>query len=239
MMDVIYDKKINNTYITLSNDSSSVTVEDYVERILLENQVPGFIKLISADRNNMKCVYDVTSYINIEDFVKERKIDSETISALIKTIIMAGYTINEYLIPYESVFFNLTFFGRDSNNIKFIIFPYDESGGVESLKNIADILIENVDYSDENTSFMAYEFYNMINNNNYEFEKLLDSSILNHQEDKTPENEYENDEEEIIEDVQSDTIYAIENNHKEKKYRGIAVVCCIGILLCLAMLRVF
>lgn len=255
-MDISYERRINKTYITIMNNGENENTsghassddgnndDEYIVKMLRENSIPGFFKVFSTNEEDRTTSYEVSPYISLTEYTKEKQFDSDMVVNLIQSVAKAENNAYEYLIPFEKVVIDkeAIFISRDSKEIKYVIDPFRIEGGYTSIENLADFIVQNVDYSDENAAFAAYEFYDMVKKNDYDYAGLIER-IKSAKKEKCIEQVIESSDMETSEDSENlhseDTIYAKEDSGKKSLNLMLVAISMAVALLIIATIRAF
>lgn len=120
---------MENSFLYVKTGKSKMEVGmDYQTKMVLNNDIPTLLNMETDIFNNkVEFRYNITSLYNVRKKFKDKKAEYEDVLLLIEGIVKLSEDINEYLISFENIIFDLSFvyINPDDNLVKFLFFPKD------------------------------------------------------------------------------------------------------------------
>ena len=101
-----YERSMNHNYLVLSTYQFFVDVqeESYIERMLLENQIPGLLPVISRHKEGEKqYCYEINSLQSLDRLYEKQEMSYEALQKLLTGCIRCFERLEEYLLDGSQV----------------------------------------------------------------------------------------------------------------------------------------
>lgn len=214
-----YKRNFDHNYLVIKGDDElgERIADDYMTRMMIENEIPNFLRLtMKMNEGIYDYYYEISSRQPLSRLYEHREIKNVDLVNIINEIAIAYNNAFEYmlegnhfiLIP-EYMYINL-----ESNKIELLYYPEYSSSIENSLMTFAEYVLDRVDHQDSEAVMLAYKFYKVVKEAGFTIRDLK-SIVLTSVEEKKSLNV--NSEVDYIEkDVDSESY--IRNNELENLY---------------------
>jgi len=175
--EVSYRRGLEHNYIVIKSDN----LGDFQTRMLLENDIPGLLKLqIKNNNNEYEYCYEISSLQPISRIYEHREIGYQNLTVILRNISEAVKSTRQYLLDNDGLLIIPEFIYADveSLSIKLIHYPLSSSNVKESYKLLAEFFLDRIDHQDNRAVMLAYDLFKIIKSDSFvisEIDKLIDS----------------------------------------------------------------
>lgn len=175
-----------NSRIEHSIDKTLLVISDLPEierdewefdnRMIDENIIPMIIFPDSHfDNSCISFEYDISGLDTFSHYVINAGIDYTNLKFLLESVEKAKQTLKDFLLSENGLIMypDNIYYSEEKMELCFIYIPGYKNGFLESVKSLAEFMLEKVDYNDEHITETVYKMYDEIINGRYEFEKHL------------------------------------------------------------------
>lgn len=175
--EVSYRRGLEHNYIVIKSDN----LGDFQTRMLLENDIPGLLKLqIKNNNNEYEYCYEISSLQPISRIYEHREIGYQNLTVILRNISEAVKSARQYLLDNDGLLIIPEFIYADveSLSVKLIHYPLSGSNVKESYKLLAEFFLDRIDHQDNRAVMLAYDLFKIIKSDSFvisEIDKLIDS----------------------------------------------------------------
>lgn len=175
--EVSYRRGLEHNYIVIKSDN----LGDFQTRMLLENDIPGLLKLqIKNNNNEYEYCYEISSLQPISRIYEHREIGYQNLTVILRNISEAVKSTRQYLLDNDGLLIIPEFIYADveSLSVKLIHYPLSGSNVKESYKLLAEFFLDRIDHQDNRAVMLAYDLFKIIKSDSFvisEIDKLIDS----------------------------------------------------------------
>lgn len=175
--EVSYRRGLEHNYIVIKSDN----LGDFQTRMLLENDIPGLLKLqIKNNNNEYEYCYEISSLQPISRIYEHREIGYQNLTVILRNISEAVKSTRQYLLDNDGLLIIPEFIYADveSLSVKLIHYPLSGSNVKESYKLLAEFFLDRIDHHDNRAVMLAYDLFKIIKSDSFvisEIDKLIDS----------------------------------------------------------------
>ncbi|MCR5107144.1 MAG: DUF6382 domain-containing protein [Lachnospiraceae bacterium] len=153
------EQKITGNILILSCTEGR---DGYEVRMYEENEIDGFLKSRVEYRNGEELyVYDISGYENLSDRYGHTSIRINDLKTLFRDISSAFMMTERYILSPEHLRLEPEniYYGSKDKRFYICFYPKEEGELKTTLETLADFIIQNTDYNNEDAIRLAYEFY--------------------------------------------------------------------------------
>ena len=191
-MDIKYRQDINHNYMIL--DKSGNTKAPLAEKMLLHNNIPGFLKL-SVQHLNGKAyyLYDIRSRQALNVLFEGKSMSYSELRSLLNGLVKAADRMSDYLLRTTDILVRpqCIFWNLETGEPVFCCYPEAGDTYTEAYMELAQFIIDSADKEDENAVKLAYDYFNQVCDGIYSPENIIKRSISMEEEEKEEEKDYE------------------------------------------------
>jgi len=175
--EVSYRRGLEHNYIVIKSDN----LGDFQTRMLLENDIPGLLKLqIKNNNNEYEYCYEISSLQPISRIYEHREIGYQNLTVILRNISEAVKSTRQYLLDNDGLLIIPEFIYADVESLstKLIHYPLSSSNVKESYKLLAEFFLDRIDHQDNRAVMLAYDLFKIIKSDSFvisEIDKLIDS----------------------------------------------------------------
>lgn len=176
-----YERSMNHNYLVLSTYQffADVQEESYIERMLLENQIPGLLPVICRHKEGEKqYCYEINSLQSLDRLYEKQEMSYEALQKLLTGCVQCFERLEEYLLDGSQVLLlpEYIYLHMDTKEPYFVCYPSYDGDVRRSFQKLVDYLLTKIDHKQEQAVWLAYQVYRYTRNSNYvlgEVKKLL------------------------------------------------------------------
>ncbi len=185
---ISFERSMNHNYIVLSKcnffgkDGEKRT--DYRTRMLLENHIPGLLKVTHRQINGeSKFYYEINSLQSLERLYDKREIRYDDLTRLLSGCVKLFDRLEEYLLDGAQIMIRPELIYVDVEKMEpyFVCYPEYEGDVRLSFMEFIDEILTKIDHTDEQAVMLGYQIYRYTRNPNYvisEIEKMIEHVIV-------------------------------------------------------------
>ena len=167
-----YERSMNHNYLVLSTYQFFVDVqeESYIERMLLENQIPGLLPVISRHKEGEKqYCYEINSLQSLDRLYEKQEMSYEALQKLLTGCIRCFERLEEYLLDGSQVLLlpEYIYVHMDTKEPYFVCYPNYDGDVRKTFQKLVDYLLTKIDHKQERAVWLAYQVYRYTRNSNY------------------------------------------------------------------------
>ncbi len=148
---------------------------DFREQMILHNRIDGLLGVDVVTEGDRKIFeYRTEGRISLEERFKTEKPDSGALSSLLKNLLGIIYRGREYMLLEDDYMISPgSVFTDEDGNVYLAYFPGYKEDLRAQLRDLAEYLMEIIDYGDESSVLMIYGFYMKTKESGSVFEDLI------------------------------------------------------------------
>lgn len=167
-MNVEYKRSINGSFVFVwdENDTSC----DFQLEMLKNNDIPGILtcQTVTEDGIN-KARFCISRKQSVSVLYSKKKLDSKIVKEIIRSIGIVLDSTKEYMLSPEGIVFdfNHMYLDIDNNEIQYIFDIHSTASVFDSLHELSEIMISDVDHKDKVATQLAYKFFEITNDEDF------------------------------------------------------------------------
>lgn len=178
--EISYKKDGNKSFMIIKN--VKLSEEDYKLQMVLNNNIEGMISMnIKMVNNNYEIYYCTTSMISLKNMIAKNKMSGKEIYNLVKGIQRLSENMKEYLLDINGILFDMDYIyiRLQTEQYGFCYYPEKTLGFQQELKNLIGKLLEYIDYKDEEAVLIAYGMQQIVLNQDFTIQDLVQCAKSN------------------------------------------------------------
>lgn len=226
-VEIQYQKELNQNYMILPSEKS---VENYEQKMILENTIPGMLPVCVRKINGQAFYYyDIHSRQSIRTIFEQKLFDKQVLMYLLCGITKAFQELHLYLLSPENLLLHpeCVFLNMETGEVSFCFYP-EEKYGRETFEELAEFLIDRVNYEEEEAKTIAYDYYDRVCRQEYDPGEMIEEILKCESEQILPAEWEKNDE-------KKEEFYFVEPEEKEKEEKikpsVIQAALCFGVII--------
>ncbi len=182
-MEVKYKRDMNRNFLILDYKNQS----GYEMKMILNNRIQGLLGSQCHTFNGCaEIYYDISSRQPLDRIYTKKEMNAEDIKGVLLSLHILIKELKRYLLDSGCIIFNPQFCYCCPETRKSEWIYYPEIAGKNSMRDLAEFMIDRVAHEDKGAVDMAYRFYKMVKSDLFsigELEAILDT----YQEKEEPE----------------------------------------------------
>lgn len=231
-MDILYQRELSQNYMILSAEN---TGEDgtYEKRMVLNNHIDGLLSMdVRKINSEVFYYYKIHSLQSVQTIFEHKLFDRETLLQLFFGIAKVFQELGRYLLSPENLCLKpqCVYMNMETGEIFLCFCPWQKTGK-ETFEELAEFLIDRVNYGEDDAKELAYAYYEKVCAGEYNPESLIEHIAKTESKDmEMVFSPIEHTKEEHREEF-----YFVEPEEEERKdsirLPVIQMMCCMGIIL--------
>ena len=212
-----YQRNRNHFYLILEEDK--LYREGYQERMLLENEIRGLLKVQGRGMDEKSCFfYDITGKESLKKQYKKKTILQEEVILFLKDLLHILEELYEHMLDTSSLLLRPEYIFQEGEQNYFCYCPYENRNICKDFHKFTEFLVSQIDYEDRGSIWMAYELHKKTLSSQYDLSQLI-KEMLSKAEKKIEDEEEaaEMEEKMVCEEI---TFKEYEALPKKKKKKG-------------------
>lgn len=169
-----YRNDLNECSFTLSEKNY---IESPYKLIMLEkNQIPGLlpVRIGLVDEYTQFC-YNVKSKNSLTSELKKQKVSYDMLEKLRKGLLRISQSLSEYLLDIGGLLINSDFIYLEDETKEFFFcyFPGSKVDSHIEIRNLMELIIKEIDHTDEKATFLGYQMYDLVMKTNFVVQDFL------------------------------------------------------------------
>ncbi|RDU25079.1 DUF6382 domain-containing protein [Anaerosacchariphilus polymeriproducens] len=165
----------------LSECSFTLNEKNYINNpyklIMLEkNQIPGLlpVRILLVDQYT-QFRYNVKNKNTLASELKKHKVSYDMLEKLRKGLLNIAQCLSEYLLDIGDLIINIDFIyiEYETKNVFFCYFPGNKVDSTIEIRNLMELIIKEIDHTDEKAMFLGYQMYDLVTKTNFILQDLL------------------------------------------------------------------
>ena len=179
-MEKVYERNMHHNYMILSSyDFFGEKEEDYTEKMLLSNTIPGLLPVLCRkDAGKTQYCYEINSLQSLERLFEKREMDYEVLRKLLLGCIRIFERLEEYLLDGSQLLLTpeYIYLHMDTKEPFFVCYPEYHGDIRSSFAELMHYLLTKIDHTQKKAVWLSYQVYRYTGNVNYvigEIQELL------------------------------------------------------------------
>lgn len=173
-MKPMYKRDLNSNYLVLQG-----SVEDgdnYQVKMIGVNRIRGIIpmqnKVVDGDS---QYYYEIGGKESLKSIYSEDKLDSGRLKGIIIELNDILMEAKEYMLSVDNLILDpeYIFYDYDTEKLEVIFYPNKEKEDESQFEILAEFFLNSVDHGDDIAISIAYQFYKLIKNENFQINQIL------------------------------------------------------------------
>lgn len=239
-MEATYIRKLNVSYLQLSDTDTETERDICGEQMLLQNRIYGFlpISLLSMDEKRIY-QYNITGRQALDGLLEHKQIDEQMLQGLLAAISSMAERMENYLLAQAGLLLLPEYIFRDyeTGEFWFCYYPGKLLENEYTFQRLTEYLLTKIDHKEEQVVRLAYQVYEEALKEGYSLSGIRDKIIFfKEEEGRMQEKETESIEEPetaeplkehtnpVVSKLQKRYILLVEKFFKAKNLVGTAAV---------------
>ncbi|NLG03858.1 MAG: hypothetical protein GX567_08550 [Clostridia bacterium] len=171
----VYQTDLGCNHLILS--TNQINYDQFQIHMLEENHIKCMMDCKAVDINGEeKFVYEISGLHPIGNIYEKTKIDHAALCNIISEIIEAIQMVSEYLLDSDHLIIHqdYVYMNKETKQIYLCYLPTYECDKERVYHELAEFFIEHVEYEDEEAVTLAYDFYKLSQEDNFNICRLFD-----------------------------------------------------------------
>lgn len=174
MIQISYENTVQHRYMIISQKVEAME-QSFRIQMLMQNKISHLLSLhIQYEDERRLLYYDVTGMQSLEEFIASEYLSYVQLKHIFIQIIDAVRASNEYMLVTE--FFLLQpqyiFIEKETKNIYLCYYEGKKQELITQLHELSSVLLNHIDYKDQQAVFMGYQFYQLTNQQHITLEEI-------------------------------------------------------------------
>ena len=178
-MEFVIKQEANNSYFVLKEESISQR-EEFLLRMITENQIPG---LLQVTRNQLNAegelYYHINGYISFAEYCAKKQLGQQDVKRLLLTLQNILKQMEEYLLDADSLLLepDSLFYSTSKETFGICLYPFSQRNVRSQIQDLGEYLLNHINHEDENVVRMTYQFYRLTREGNFEISQVVEELI--------------------------------------------------------------
>lgn len=170
------EKTMHHTWLILETDE--IYEEDYQMRMLSDNTILGLLSVRGQGENDRsKYRFDVTGKTSMRELWNQEQWNYNKLECFMRQLIQLLYELNNYLLELNSLSLKPEHIFKSGNTFYFCYIP-GKSGNIwVEFHVLMEEFVKNMDYSDKEGIYLAYELHKASMEDNFDMEQMLEQIL--------------------------------------------------------------
>lgn len=174
--EIVYERKMTGSFMKLRCDG----VKQLDEKILLKNNIPGFLPMEKCYVNNEgQYWYDISGVQSLEMRCQYNDIKLEFLEKLVVSICDKMEMLEKHLVGTECLILEpqLIYISNQDEEIYFTAYPAEMKTMYTTFQHLMEFMLTKLDHSDAEAIHIAYGIYEKTLNGNYSISDIRNAII--------------------------------------------------------------
>ncbi len=176
-MEIAYERNLSGAHMILPRQEP---VEiGYQRRMILENQIRGFVSLQSRDQ---EYDYDISSLVSLKEYLDHSSLQCGCLKQLIFSLYQAVTELGRYLLTEEFLYLTPeTIFVQTHEAVPFqgtflfCLYPDFRQDVRGRLSQLLKFLMDKTDPGDDSCAVLCYELYGLVQKENFYLKEFMEA----------------------------------------------------------------
>ncbi len=174
MLKETYQRDLNHNYMIVQ--AMQQEYKGFSERILQENQIPGFLPCQFRRLDGvLYFYYEISAKQSLEQLFRKRKLAEDELRRILVGLYESQQMAESYLLDASKVLYSPQYLYTDFNVEHFYFCYYPDYQGDCSLESLGNFFLEHVDYQNQTAVEIAYSFHRQIMEENVSLGQLVEN----------------------------------------------------------------
>lgn len=147
--------------------------ENYEEKVLYKQKVPGLITFYEIEENDeARLIYRLDGRQSWSEMMKGRRMNCGHMEDFIKALTGVMETVDEYLLNPANLIMEMAYIFVNDRTWDFVYVPGYEEDFWPQMEKLGEEWLNQVDYGDEKAVLWAYTFYEKVHGSHCSIEEL-------------------------------------------------------------------
>lgn len=243
-----YERNMQHNYLVIQGDEE-YAVEEYVYRMLLDNNIQGLLPVSSRVEDGKELYYyEINSMQPIERLFERKCMSYADIEIMIRSYIEVVLSLEEHLLDQQGLILDSDsiYYHAGENRMKFVFYPYYEKNSQDALRSLTEYILMKTDHTSEDAVRVAYRLYKIAREENTTiedmkavFDKAKEKPVVTERssmERKSDMPEIRREEIPFAPDPVEDEKFYQEDKKNANRNKTASIVCIFLAIVCLAAL---
>ena len=178
-MEFVIKQEANNSYFVLKEETISKR-EEFLLRMITENQIPGLLKVTRNQINaEGELYYHINGYISFAEYCTKKQLGQMDVKRLFLTLQKILKQMEEYLLDADSLLLepDSLFYSTSKEAFGICLYPFIQRNVRSQIQDLGEYLLNHINHEDENVVRMTYQFYRLTREGNFEISQVVEELI--------------------------------------------------------------
>ena len=166
--------------------------EVFILRMITENRIDGLLAVTKRDLNGEEWLYyQINGMTCLKELYARRQMHKGELATLLNAILNVLRQLNDYLLEGDCLMLSpeYIFASSHDDSILFCLYPCVKTEFRTQIRLLAEYFLEHIDHEEEQVVNIAYRFYRMTRDENFEYSRIVEEIAQ-----KSNEQEWKSDE---------------------------------------------
>ena len=178
-MEFVIKQEANNSYFVLKEETISKR-EEFLLRMITENQIPGLLKVTRNQINaEGELYYHINGYISFAEYCTKKQLGQMDVKRLFLTLQNILKQMEEYLLDADSLLLepDSLFYSTSKEAFGVCFYPFVKRNVRSQIQDLGEFLLNHINHEEEKVVKMTYQFYRLTREGNFEISQVVDELI--------------------------------------------------------------
>ena len=178
-MEFVIKQEANNSYFVLKEETISKR-EEFLLRMITENQIPGLLKVTRNQINaEGELYYHINGYISFAEYCTKKQLGQMDVKRLFLTLQNILKQMEEYLLDADSLLLepDSLFYSTSKEAFGVCFYPFVKRNVRSQIQDLGEFLLNHINHEEEKVVKMTYQFYRLTREGNFEISQVVEELI--------------------------------------------------------------
>lgn len=178
-MEFVIKQEANNSYFVLKEETISKR-EEFLLRMITENQIPGLLKVTRNQINaEGELYYHINGYMSFAEYCTKKQLGQQDVKRLLLTLQNILKQMEEYLLDADSLLLepDSLFYSTSKEAFGVCFYPFVKRNVRSQIQDLGEFLLNHINHEEEKVVKMTYQFYRLTREGNFEISQVVDELI--------------------------------------------------------------
>lgn len=178
-MEFVIKQEANNSYFVLKEETISKR-EEFLLRMITENQIPGLLKVTRNQINaEGELYYHINGYMSFTEYCTKKQLGQMDVKRLFLTLQNILKQMEEYLLDADSLLLepDSLFYSTSKEAFGVCFYPFVKRNVRSQIQDLGEFLLNHINHEEEKVVKMTYQFYRLTREGNFEISQVVEELI--------------------------------------------------------------
>lgn len=178
-MEGIVRHEANNSYLIVKEGEQSKQ-EEFLLRMITENQIPGLLKVTRHQMNGEReLYYHINDHMSLGEYCEKKQLGQKDLRNLLLGLCRILSHMEEYLLNVDTLVLepDFLFLSSSKEEMAFCLYPFSKKEIRQQIREMGEYLLNHINHEEEDVVRMAYQFYRLTRQENFEIIKVIEELL--------------------------------------------------------------